>query len=191
VNDIPDYGESHYVGPIKGAQPNSQAWVDGFPHEAWLKLNSYFSFAFKNGHYPKVQRDEIFVWGRPHPKAAHASHDGVPRPDHWELVGFPTFDGTCPHIITLSSQTDDKFWVVVLATTPSTIWLSSGEYAKSWNIPAGLSKLSHPLEPGGTMRASLYRDENLVTHVDAAELGFHFDPSPGVYNFNVLVATSP
>lgn len=27
-----DYGESHYVGPIKGAQPNSQAWVDGMNH---------------------------------------------------------------------------------------------------------------------------------------------------------------
>lgn len=28
-----DYGESHYIGPIKGAQPNSQAWVDGYDHQ--------------------------------------------------------------------------------------------------------------------------------------------------------------
>lgn len=27
-----DFGESHYIGPIHGAQPNSQAWVDGFDH---------------------------------------------------------------------------------------------------------------------------------------------------------------
>ncbi|KAG5639210.1 hypothetical protein H0H81_005689 [Sphagnurus paluster] len=27
-----DYGESHYIGPIKGAQPNSEAWVDGMNH---------------------------------------------------------------------------------------------------------------------------------------------------------------
>lgn len=27
-----DYGESHYIGPVNGAQPNSQAWVDGFDH---------------------------------------------------------------------------------------------------------------------------------------------------------------
>jgi glucan endo-1,3-alpha-glucosidase len=27
-----DYGESHYIGPIEGSQPNSQAWVDGFDH---------------------------------------------------------------------------------------------------------------------------------------------------------------
>ena len=94
TNHIADYGESHYVGPIKGAQPNSQAWVDGFSHEPWLQLNSYFAFAFKNGHYPKVHHDKIFVWGRPHPKAANASHDSVPCPDNWELVGFSTFDGT-------------------------------------------------------------------------------------------------
>jgi glucan endo-1,3-alpha-glucosidase len=27
-----DYGESHYIGPIEGAQPNSQTWVNGFDH---------------------------------------------------------------------------------------------------------------------------------------------------------------
>ena len=27
-----DYGESHYIGPIKGDQPKSNAWVDGFDH---------------------------------------------------------------------------------------------------------------------------------------------------------------
>lgn len=27
-----DFGESHYIGPIHGAQPNSEAWVDGFDH---------------------------------------------------------------------------------------------------------------------------------------------------------------
>ena len=31
-----DYGESHYIGPIEGAQPNSQAWVDGMDHTGWL-----------------------------------------------------------------------------------------------------------------------------------------------------------
>lgn len=27
-----DYSESHYIGPIHGAQPNSQNWVNGFDH---------------------------------------------------------------------------------------------------------------------------------------------------------------
>ena len=88
------------------------------------------------------------------------------------------------------SQASDKFWIVVLATAPSTILISSGERTESRNVPAGLSKLSHPLEPDGTMKVSLYRNEDLVAYVDAAELGFNFNPSPGVYNFNAFVAMS-
>ncbi|PAV24278.1 glycoside hydrolase family 71 [Pyrrhoderma noxium] len=42
-----DYGESHYIGPIKGAQPNSEDWVDGFSHLSWLDLCSHFMKLFK------------------------------------------------------------------------------------------------------------------------------------------------
>lgn len=101
-----DYGESHYIGPIKvvvnptiamecthhdylnfyqGAQPNSQAWVDGYDHQAWLHLNSYFARAFKDGQYPTIIKDQIFMWARPHPKSAQAP-EAVPRPTNWELV---------------------------------------------------------------------------------------------------------
>ena len=99
-----DYGESHYIGPIKvhspfihlnkiitnssclqGAQPNSHAWVDGYPHTAWLHLNRYFAVAFKTGQYPAITKDQIFLWARPHPKDA-TSADRVPRPNNWQLV---------------------------------------------------------------------------------------------------------
>jgi hypothetical protein len=30
---LDDYGESHYIGPIEGAQPMSDAWVNGFDHQ--------------------------------------------------------------------------------------------------------------------------------------------------------------
>jgi hypothetical protein len=30
---LDDYGESHYIGPIEGAQPMSEAWVNGFDHQ--------------------------------------------------------------------------------------------------------------------------------------------------------------
>ena len=46
------------------------------------------------------------------------------------------------------------------------------------------------MEHGGTMKALLYREENLVVNVNAAELGFKFNSSPTVYNFNVFVAMS-
>lgn len=81
-----DYGESHYIGPIKGAQPNSQAWVDGFDHLPWLKLSGYFARAFKDGVYPLIEEDQIYMWARPHPKDAEAVDDNVSRPRNWELV---------------------------------------------------------------------------------------------------------
>jgi glucan endo-1,3-alpha-glucosidase len=84
---LQDYGESHYIAPVHGAQPNSQPWVDGFPHTPWLALNAYFARAFKEGCMPPIVRDKIFVWARPHPKTATAP-DHVPRPRDWELVSL-------------------------------------------------------------------------------------------------------
>lgn len=33
LSRIDDYGESHYIGPIEGAQPMSEAWVNGLDHQ--------------------------------------------------------------------------------------------------------------------------------------------------------------
>lgn len=69
----------------QGAQPNSQAWVNGYPHEAWLPLTQYYAKAFQTGTYPKITKDRVIMWARPHPKDAVAP-DSVPRPDNWQLV---------------------------------------------------------------------------------------------------------
>jgi hypothetical protein len=82
-----DYGESHYISKIKGAQPNSEAWCNGFPHEAWLSLNAYYAQAFKEGRYPAIHDDRVWMWARPHLKDTEAP-DEVPRPRNWELVTF-------------------------------------------------------------------------------------------------------
>ena len=89
-----DYGESHYIGPIKGAQPNSEAWVNGFDHTAWLHLCGYFAHLFKyERRIPSEptadivpNEDRVFVWARPHPRDAEAYEDPVGRPRGWELV---------------------------------------------------------------------------------------------------------
>ena len=91
-----DYGESHYIGPIKGAQPESHAWVDGFPHEPWLHLAGYYARAFKRGVYPAIETDTIYMWARPHLRGAVAD-DTLPRPQNWELVrnGDRVFEVCC------------------------------------------------------------------------------------------------
>ena len=81
-----DFGESHYIGPIKGAQPNSEAWVDGFPHIPWLELTRDFAQAFKEGIYPAIKRDKIYMWARPHLRDAEATEDEAGRPERWQLV---------------------------------------------------------------------------------------------------------
>ncbi|KAL4266081.1 Glycoside hydrolase family 71 [Pleurotus pulmonarius] len=165
-----DYGESHYIGPIKGAQPNSQAWVDGFDHLPWLKLSGYFARAFKEGVYPSIEEDQIYMWARPHPKDAEAADDNVPRPRNWEL-------------------TDDTFWVVVLAKAPGMLVLSVGEErSRTIQVTAGVTQASHSLEPCKGMEARLYRGGELI--VVCKPSGFSFDPHPLVYNFNAFVATS-
>lgn len=164
-----DYGESHYIGPIKGAQPNSQAWVDGYPHEAWLRLNSYFARAFKEGTYPTITKDEIYLWGRPHPKVA-GSADHVGRPKNWEL-------------------TDDLLWAVVFATAPATVELYTTETRKhTFSVAPGMTKLSCPLKADGGMKATMIRDGEVVA--SCSPVGYRFESRPGVYNFNVVVAVS-
>ena len=53
-----------------------------------MALTAYFARAFREGRLPPVEKDQIFMWARPHPKDAEARNDNVPRPDNWELVSF-------------------------------------------------------------------------------------------------------
>ncbi|KAG8831974.1 hypothetical protein FRC17_002260 [Serendipita sp. 399] len=171
-----DYGESHYIGPIAGAQPNSQAWVDGFDHQGWLEMTSYYAQAFKTGSFPVIAEDRVFVWARPHPKDASAP-DHVPRPRFADL-------------------TDDFFWVVVFAKSPATAILHAPTpnsdldsidrgAAMIVDIPAGINKLRYPLLPGRTMAVRLERSGKAELNYRAE--GFVFDPTPKVYNFNAWV----
>ncbi|KZS88511.1 hypothetical protein SISNIDRAFT_490103 [Sistotremastrum niveocremeum HHB9708] len=165
-----DYGESHYVGPIEGAQPNSQAWVNGFDHQGWLVLTKYYAQAFKTGSYPAVTKDQAIIWARPHPRDA-TSGDSVARPTSYQLV-------------------TDAFWAVVLCSAPSTVTLStSSTTSQTFQVPAGLSKLNMTLIAGNTMRAVITRGG--VTVADTGANSFSFNPNPPSYNFNAYVIASP
>lgn len=186
---VKDYGESHYIAPVRGAQPNSEAWVDGFPHSPWLMLNAYFARAFKEGAMPPIEHDRIFVWARPHPKDATAL-DTVPRPRNWELVSprSPPESLQTAHT-QMPLQTDDKFWVVVFARAPCLALLSAGdERSHHFTCPPGVSKLACPLRIGWGMRVELIRDDVVVAHCHPRE--YRFQAEPKVYNFNVYVAAS-
>lgn len=161
-----DYGESHYIGPIQGDQPNSQAWVDGFDHTAWLDMTTYYANAFKTGSYPEINKDKIYLWSRPHPRDATASSDSVGKPDSYQLL-------------------EDAVYAVIMATSPSKVTLSTGPSSKTFDVPAGVTKLTIPISAGGTMYGKVERDGNTIVELDPE---FNFDPNPKTYNYNALVA---
>lgn len=162
-----DYGESHYIGPIKGAQPNSQAWVDGFEHDAWLDMTGYFAAGFKTGAFPAITEDKLYLWARPHPAGASAP-DPVGKPDNFELD-------------------QDVLWAVVFATAPGSVTLYTSDSAQqTFQVQAGVNKLQMELTPGGYMRGVLTRDGQTV--IDLRPQGYTFTATPQTYNFNAFTA---
>ena len=163
-----DYGESHYIGPIHGAQPNSQAWVDGFDHTAWLDMTAYFAAAYKSGSYPPVSMDTLYMWARPHPANANAAADPVGKPDNFQLD-------------------QDVLWAVVLATAPVSVTLYTSDSAQqTFSVTAGVNKLQMPLTPGGYMRGVLSRNGETV--IDFRPQGYNFTATPETYNYNAFAA---
>ncbi|PCH40092.1 glycoside hydrolase family 71 protein [Wolfiporia cocos MD-104 SS10] len=165
-----DYGESHYIGPIEGAQPNSQAWVDGMNHTGWLAMTNHYATAFRTGSYPEITTDQLYMWARPHPKNADASNDPVGKPTSYQL-------------------TQDLLWAVVFATEPSTVTLTTApSVSQTFAVPAGVTKLSMALTPGSGMSGTITR--NGATVVDVQADGFTFNANPTTYNYNAFVAYS-
>ena len=162
-----DYGESHYIGPIEGDQPNSQDWVDGFDHTAWLDMTTYYANAFKTGSFPEINQDKIYMWARPHPRDATASSDSIGKPQSYELM-------------------EDAVYAVVMASSPSKVTLSTGDsLSKTYDVPTGVTKLSIPFSAGGTIYGKVERDGNTIVELNPE---FTFDANPKTYNYNAFVA---
>lgn len=169
VNTWNDYGESHYVGPIEGVQPMSQAWVNGFEHTGWLDLIAYYAAAFKTGTYPKITRDRTFLWARLFPAAATATNDSVGKPNNWQW-------------------TQDYLWAVVQLTAPANVTLTCGPSTSTTRVPAGTTKLKLPLTANCAVSSTITRGAKNTTF---APSGMVFSTTPATYNFNAFVAASP
>ena len=82
-------------------------------------------------------------------------------------------------------------WAAVFATAPATVTLyTSDNNSQTFNVQAGVSKLSMPLtETGGYMRAVLTRNNAVIT--DFAPSTYFYQANPSVYNYNAFTASSP
>ena len=162
-----DYGESHYVGPIKGSLPNSEAWTIGFNHTAFLDVHKFYAEGFKTGSFPNITEDRLVIWSRPHPALAKASDDNVGAPTSFDLF-------------------QDNVWALAITSVPGTVTLkTSPTNSKSFNVLSGVTKLAIPISPGDTMGGSIERNGQTVVEVSAD--GFTFDGNPKTFNYNFLV----
>jgi len=86
-------------------------------------------------------------------------------------------------------QTDDLFWVVVFAQAPAVVLLwSASEHPQLHKVLPGVTKLSCPLVPGGSMSSQIIRDGVVVA--ECKPEGFRFHGEPQVFNYNAFVAIS-
>ena len=164
-----DYGESSYIGPIKGAQPNSQAWVDGFDHSAFLDLTKYFSTAYKTGSYPTIEEDKLYLFARPHAKDATATADSVAKPTNADMA-------------------EDALFGIVLASEAGDVTVTAGNNVWTAQVQPGLSQVSVPLSAGDGMGMTLSRNGQTVVQLNPGE--FTFEASPSTYNFNAFAVHS-
>ncbi|TFK24019.1 glycoside hydrolase family 71 protein [Coprinopsis marcescibilis] len=174
-----DYGECHYMGPIEGAQPLSEAWTAGYDHQGWLDLQHYYITAYKTGSYPTIEGDRVFLWGRLYPARTQVLTDPVGVPYNFRF-------------------TEDFVWAVVLLTTDAQVTLSciqegdsdsdNGEESTTQNLSAGLSKLRLKLTYDCSPVAQITRNGEDVLRF--APEGFRFSTQPTAYNFNAFVAAS-
>jgi glucan endo-1,3-alpha-glucosidase len=163
-----DYGESHYMGPIEGAQPGSQAWVDGFDHTAWLDVGKMYARVFKTGSWDAVTTDSVFMWSRPHPANTIVTSDALGKPFGWDW-------------------TADYAWALVFARAPLSVTLTSGVNVQTFTVSSGITKLKVP-SAGGSIRATLSRNGQVVVDVAPSASAFSYTLSPKTYNYNAFVA---
>jgi hypothetical protein len=60
------------------------------PHSDILSLNAFYASAWKNGKYPLITVDKVWVMARPHPASAGVSTPTYGAPDHRDWV-CPSF----------------------------------------------------------------------------------------------------
>jgi len=161
-----DYGESHYIGPIRADQPNSQGWTDGMDHQGWLSIIKLYSTAFKTGSYP-TNTDTITLWSRPHPKAATATAPSNPRPSGWQ-------------------NTDDNLYAFITINAPATIIVTSGSNTVTWpGVKTGINKFSVGNSPG-PISAKITRNGVTIKEYNSGS-AFQYTDTPADYNFNYFV----
>ncbi|KAJ5585623.1 uncharacterized protein N7459_005423 [Penicillium hispanicum] len=184
-----DYGESHYIGPLKSPHTDDGAskWVNDMPHDGWLDISKPFIAAFKDGAQSVnsyITSDELVYWYRPAPRNVNCdttdtcivpANNGsgnyfIGRPDGWQSM-------------------NDSVFVVSLLQAPASVQVNSGGISYNYDAPAGAYASEIPMNIG-VQAFSVIRNGQTV--LSGSSLKPIIDGCVcGLYNFNAYVGTLP
>lgn len=116
-----DFGESHYIGPVRdGCVPPGADYVGERPHTAWLKFLPYYIEAYKAGGGgaaigSSAGEDAITYWYKLHPGTSGSAGGTTGNsPGHGQTL-------MAPHQVS-----QDKVFVSVLVREPSEVVVAIG-----------------------------------------------------------------
>ncbi|KFY94806.1 hypothetical protein V500_03045 [Pseudogymnoascus sp. VKM F-4518 (FW-2643)] len=164
-----DYGESHYIGPLKSLHfdDGNSKWVNDMPHDGWLDMAKPFIAAYHAG-AESVDSTLPLINSSTANNSSGNYFKG--RPDGWEDM-------------------QDSVFVVAFLTAPGTVTIISGENYQTFDAPAGASSFQVDMQVG-IQSFALTRGSNVVLSGSSLK-----DVSSicicGIYNFNAFVGTLP
>ncbi|KAK3723929.1 Glucan endo-1,3-alpha-glucosidase agn1 [Vermiconidia calcicola] len=149
-----DFGESHYIGPIRkpcipsAPGADARSYVEGYPHEGWLETLRYQIAAYKHAanptKYPAPKvgagEDKIAYWYRTAPASTGPSAvTGNACSSEINVNGYQE----CHPV---EAVLDDKIFAIALLSGPGSVSISVGEHPaqKFDGLEAGINFVSRP-----------------------------------------------
>lgn len=119
-----DYGESHYIGPIRpsGIVQGANRYVQNNPHDSWRDVLPYYIAWYKTGVAPSVSEDKVVFYHKPNP--SNSCSDGG-------TLGYQP--GSGDNSYTIEQVSLDQISIIVLSTDAADISVQVGS-----NTPTAL-----------------------------------------------------
>lgn len=170
LTPIPDYGESHYIGPYSAnhSDDGSSKWAKGMPHDAWRDLYKPYIAAYKSGDSkPTITQEGLVYWYRPTPKGVNCPEDNMPAPNGFQMLS-------------------DSIFVATRLSSPATLTVTSGSIGPvKVDVPAGIVTTNVTMGIGAqTFQVS--RNGQVIL---SGKGGLDVADRSKYYNFNVFVGS--
>ncbi|KAL6894894.1 mutanase [Trichoderma evansii] len=185
-----DYGESHYVGPLKSKHydDGNSKWTNDMPHDGFLDLSKPFIAAYKNKDTDVskyIQNEELVYWYRRNLKGLNcdATDTTYNRPANNASGNY--FEGKPDGWDTM----DDAVYVAAFLKSAGTVTVTSGGTTQSFQGSAGANIFQVPANLGQQKFALTRNGQTVFSSVSLMDITNVC--ACGIYNFNTYVGTVP